>query len=86
MAIVNSYTRKMPTPDRTSLDAIVGAASDLLEQTGLAGVTMQAVALRVGVRAPSLYKRVPSRERLIQLAERFKGTDAAAEKAAAEPK
>jgi len=67
MAIVNSYTRKMPTPDRTSLDAIVGAASDLLEQTGLAGVTMQAVALRVGVRAPSLYKRVPSRERLIQL-------------------
>ncbi|WP_066598245.1 TetR/AcrR family transcriptional regulator [Cryobacterium arcticum] len=57
----------MPTPDRTSLDAIVLAAADLLEQSGLAGVTMQAVAQRVGVRAPSLYKRVPSRERLIQL-------------------
>jgi len=67
MAIVNSYTRIMPTPDRTSLDAIVLAAADLLEQSGLAGVTMQAVAQRVGVRAPSLYKRVPSRERLIQL-------------------
>ena len=67
MAIVNSYTRIMPTPDRTSLDAIVLAAADLLEQSGLAGVTMQAVAQRVGVRAPSLYKRVPSRDRLIQL-------------------
>lgn len=67
MAIVNSYTRVMPTPDRTSLAAIVHAAADLLEQSGLAGVTMQAVAQRVGVRAPSLYKRVPSRDRLIQL-------------------
>lgn len=57
----------MPTPDRTSLDAIVNAASELLEQTGVAGITMQAVAERVGVRAPSLYKRVESRERLVQL-------------------
>ncbi|WEO77130.1 TetR/AcrR family transcriptional regulator [Cryobacterium sp. SO2] len=57
----------MPTPERTSLDAIVLAATDLLEQEGLAGVTMQAVAQRVGVRAPSLYKRVRSREKLIQL-------------------
>jgi len=67
MAIVNSYTGKMPTPDRTSLDAIVLAARDLLESDGLAGLTMHAVAQRVGVRAPSLYKRVESRDRLIQL-------------------
>jgi AcrR family transcriptional regulator len=67
MASVNSYTRIMPTPDRTSLDAIVLAARDLLERDGLAGLTMQAVAMRVGVRAPSLYKRVESRDRLIQL-------------------
>lgn len=67
MAIVNSYTGKMPTPDRTSLDAIVRAASDLLEHDGLAGLTMQAVAHRVGVRTPSLYKRVQSRNQLIQL-------------------
>lgn len=57
----------MPTPDRTSLDAIVTAARDLLEAEGLAALTMNAVALRVGVRAPSLYKRVENRDRLIQL-------------------
>jgi AcrR family transcriptional regulator len=57
----------MPTPDRTSLDAIVAAARDLLESEGLAGLTMQAVADRVGVRAPSLYKRVQNRDQLIQL-------------------
>jgi len=67
MAIVNSYTGNMPTPDRTSLDAIVIAARDLLEREGLAALTMNAVAQRVGVRAPSLYKRVDSRDRLIQL-------------------
>jgi len=88
MATVNSYTSGMPTPDRTSLDAIVLAARDLLEADGLAGITMQAVAHRVGVRPPSLYKRVPSRDRLIQLvaettltelAERLDGATTAAE-------
>ena len=67
MASVNSYTGGMPTPDRTSLDAIVLAASELLENDGLTGLTMNAVAHRVGVRAPSLYKRVQGRDRLIQL-------------------
>ena len=57
----------MPTPDRTSLDKIVAAARELLERAGLPGVTMQAVADRVGVRAPSLYKRVDSREGLLRL-------------------
>lgn len=67
MAIVNSYTDVMPTPDRTSLASIVLAARDLIEVDGLAGLTMQAVARRVGVRAPSLYKRVESRDDLIRL-------------------
>lgn len=67
MASVNSYTRCVPTPDRTSLDAIVLAARDLLEEGGPGGLTMNAVADRVGVRAPSLYKRVRSREQVIQL-------------------
>ena len=57
----------MPTPERTTLDAIVLAARDLLEEDGLAALTMNAVAARVGVRAPSLYKRVENRDRLIQL-------------------
>lgn len=57
----------MPTPDRTSIDEIVTAARDLLETEGLPGLTMQAVASRVGVRAPSLYKRVESRDDLIRL-------------------
>jgi AcrR family transcriptional regulator len=67
MATVNSYTGSVPTPDRTSLDAIVVAACELLEEEGLANLTMNAVAARVGVRAPSLYKRVQGRDRLIEL-------------------
>ena len=57
----------MPTPDRTTLDQIVAAARDILEHDGLAGLTMQSVADRVGVRAPSLYKRVRGRDDLVQL-------------------
>jgi AcrR family transcriptional regulator len=67
----------MPTPDRTSLDAIVLAARDLLETEGLSALTMQVVAQRVGVRAPSLYKRVESRDRLIQLVAEATLTDLA---------
>ena len=48
----------MPTPDRTSLAEIVEAGRDLLEEAGPAAITMHNVAARVGVRAPSLYKRV----------------------------
>ena len=55
----------MPTPDRTSLDEIVSAGRELLESEGLTGLTMQAVATRVGVRAPSLYKRVRNRAELV---------------------
>ncbi|WP_439591743.1 TetR/AcrR family transcriptional regulator [Microbacterium sp.] len=57
----------MPTPDRTSLSEIVEAGRRLLESGGPAGVTMSAVATQVGVRAPSLYKRVRDREALVQL-------------------
>jgi len=55
----------VPTPDRTSLEAIVDAGRALLESDGLDGLTMQAVAERVGVRAPSLYKRIRNRDDLV---------------------
>ncbi|NNC13327.1 TetR/AcrR family transcriptional regulator [Planctomonas sp. JC2975] len=57
----------MPAPTRTSNDAIVTAALDLVDSGGPDALTMQAVADRVGVRAPSLYKRVESRDHLLGL-------------------
>lgn len=55
----------MPTPERTSSAAIVAAGREILEDAGAAGLTMQAVAARVGVRAPSLYKRLKDRDALV---------------------
>jgi AcrR family transcriptional regulator len=57
----------VPTPARTSLEEILSAGRSILETKGLDGLTMQRVARAVGVRAPSLYKRVQSRGDLIRL-------------------
>lgn len=54
-----------PARARTSSAEILAAGRELLEAGGLEAVTMQAVADRVHVRAPSLYKRLPSRAALI---------------------
>lgn len=57
----------MPTPERTTLHEIVAAGRDILEVSGPDGLTMQAVADRVGVKSPSLYKRVAGRDALLRL-------------------
>ncbi|PFG17535.1 TetR family transcriptional regulator [Propionicimonas paludicola] len=57
----------MPTPARTSTAQIVAAGRSLASAEGLDALTMQRVAALVGVRAPSLYKRVPSRAALVRL-------------------
>lgn len=68
----------MPTPDRTSLAAIVDAGRGILESSGPSKLTMQAVAERVGVRAPSLYKRVRDRDALLALVAAATADDLAA--------
>ena len=57
----------MPAPKRTTDADVIAAGRRLIAERGLDGLTMQAVASAVGVRAPSLYKRVRGRDELIRL-------------------
>lgn len=57
----------MPAPPRTSLEEIVAAGRQILDAEGLERLTMERVASAVGVRGPSLYKRVRDRGELIHL-------------------
>jgi AcrR family transcriptional regulator len=57
----------MPAHSQTSTAAIVAAGRRLLEERGIDALTMREVAEAVGVRAPSLYKRVRGRSDLFRL-------------------
>jgi AcrR family transcriptional regulator len=57
----------MPTPARTSVDEIVRAGRAIVEAESVHELTMLRVARAVGVRGPSLYKRVRDRSELVRL-------------------
>ncbi|WP_036218331.1 TetR/AcrR family transcriptional regulator [Calidithermus chliarophilus] len=54
----------MPYPAKTSPEAILGAALELLEHGGEDGLSLRALAGRLGVKAPSLYRHYPDKTAL----------------------
>ena len=55
----------VPAPTKTGRGEIIAVGRELVEEGGLDALTMHAVALRIGVRPPSLYKHVRDRRDLL---------------------
>ena len=68
----------MPAHTRTTNEEILAAAVHLVEEGGPDALTMKAVAARVGVQPPSLYKRVQDREHLLGMVAERAASDVAA--------
>ncbi len=56
----------MPYPSQTSRETIITTAWKLIEQTGVEGMSLANLAAELGIKAPSLYRHVPSRAHLIR--------------------
>ena len=72
------WTPLMPPRPRASEDRILQTTVRLVAEHGVAGVSVDAVAATAGVSKPTIYRRWPSRARLIQAAFAY-GQHAAAE-------
>lgn len=83
--VVENEGGHVPAPSRTSVDAVVRAGAAILDERGPDGLTMQAVAAAVGVRAPSLYKHVDGRDALVRLIVEAAADDLGERLAAAAP-
>jgi AcrR family transcriptional regulator len=59
----------LPTPAKTSRDALVAIARRLVESAGADAVTVSAVAQEAGVKGPSLYKHFADRGALLKAVE-----------------
>jgi AcrR family transcriptional regulator len=59
----------MPTPAKTSQNALIGIARSLVETGGADALTVSAVAQIAGVKAPSLYKHFTDRAALLKAVE-----------------
>jgi TetR/AcrR family tetracycline transcriptional repressor len=53
------------SPTRVGREPVVRAALELLDEVGLAGLTLRAIAARLGIRAPTLYWRFASKQDLV---------------------
>jgi AcrR family transcriptional regulator len=54
-------------PLKPRVREIVDVARDILDEEGLAGISMRAIAARLGVRAPSLYKHLADKQAILDV-------------------